>query len=104
MLNKLRNDQGIRRIVMKPQAMTCCELGGDWYSNDLLVVFDPEDYYPDYTEVQEWVMENIDGKTLNIEDVVQQVHDMLMEFRPRFLEVKDRVENCKTHFDVVVIK
>ena len=104
MLNKIRNDQGIKRIVMKPQAMTRCELGGDWYANNLLVVFDPDECYPDYTEVQEWVMENIDGETLNIEDVVQKVHDMLMQFAPVHLEVKYRVENCKTHFDVYVIK
>ena len=104
MLNKLKNSQGIHCITMEPVAQTMCVLGGDWYSNQLTILFYPGDYYPDYTEVQEWIMESIDGKELNIEDVVNKVYLELKKLEPRQLRVIDRVRNCKTHFDVTVEK
>lgn len=104
-MTKLENTQDIRLIVMKPTAHTKCVIGGDWYTNRLEINFVPGDYYPDYMEVQDWIMENIDGKALNIEDVVDQIERMLREeYCPADLEIANYIEGCKTHFDVVVIK
>ena len=102
---KIPNEQKILRIKMMPVAYTKCEIGQDWYKNELEIHFWADDCYPDYMEVNEWIMKEIDGKTLNIEDVVEMVYDFLKEnYSPLFLEVHDHVRGCKTHFDVEVIK
>ena len=104
-MNKIDNKQNINMIVMKPDAYCRCELGGDFYKNNLEISFMPDKSYPDYTEVQEWIMQNIDGKTMNIEDVVEVVYDFIMEtYQPTDLEIKNEVTGCRTHFDVIVIK
>lgn len=104
-MNKIKNTQKIREIKMFPDAYTRCELGGDFYKNSMEIEFSPDACYPDYTEVQTWIMENIDGKTLNIEEVVAKVYEFLQfEYSPAFLKVINRVTNCRTHFDVLVEK
>lgn len=104
-MNKIPNKQGINLIVMKPDAYTRCELGGDFYKNSLEISFLPNKYYPDYTEVQNWIMENIDGKTLNIEDVVDLIYDFISDtYEPTDLEIRNEVSGCRTHFDVIVTK
>lgn len=104
-MNKIKNTQNIGLIVMKPDAYCRCELGGDFYKNSLEITFVPDESYPDYTEVQDWIMKNIDGTTMNIEDVVDTVYKFLMEtYRPLDLEITNNVTGCRTHFDVTVIK
>lgn len=104
-MNKIENKQKINLIIMQPDAFNVCELGGDYYKNELTISFMPDSYYPDYTEVQTWIMENIDGKVKNIEDVVNEIYNFLMEtYQPRELEVSDHIIGCRTHFNVTVIK
>lgn len=104
-MDRLKNEQGIRLIIMKPVAQTKCKIGQDWYTNELEINFAPADCYPDYMQVNEWIAKNIDGKELNIEDVVELLYDMLEQnFHPADLEITNNIRNCKTHFDVVVIK
>lgn len=104
-MTKIENKQDINLIIMKPDAYCRCEIGGDFYRNSLEISFLPDNYYPDYTEVQEWIMQNVDGKTLNIEDVVELIYNFLMEtYQPIDLEIKNEVKGCRTHFDVTVIK
>lgn len=104
-MNKILNEQHIKKITMRPVAYTKCALGGDFYKNDIEIIFSPDKYYPDYTELQDWMMENIDGKTLNIEDVIVTIYDYIeSEYKPTDLKVVDHVIGCRTHFDVVVEK
>lgn len=104
-MNKISNTQSIKEIVMKPTAYTKCVIGQDWYKNKLEITFIPKLYYPDYMEVNAWIMENIDGKELNIEDVVAKIYAFLMDnYSPTALQVVDNIEDCKTHFDVTVMK
>lgn len=104
-MNRIENKQNINLIIMKPDAYCRCELGGDFYKNSLEINFLPDKCYPDYTEVQEWIMQNIDGMTLNIEDVVSKVYDFLMDtYQPLEVEIRNEVTGCRTHFDVTVIK
>lgn len=103
-LNRIPNTQGIREIYLYPVAITKCELGGDWYTNQMEIRFVPRECYPDYTEVRTWIQNNIDGKTLNIEDVVAEVRKFLVrEYKPYMLTIKDHITGCATHFDVDVI-
>ena len=103
-MNKLENKQRITEIIMKPIAFTKCEIGKDWYKNEMEIIFTPGIYYPDYIEVNDFVMKEIDGKELNIEDVVKEIFDLLSSYEPVHLKVIDHIKGCKTHFDVDVIK
>lgn len=104
-MNKIKNTQKINKITMKPVAYTKCAIGQDWYKNELEIVFVPALYYPDYIEVNEWIMENIDGKELNIEDVNDHIYKFLTEeYHPQSLTIKNSIVGCKTHFDVIVEK
>ena len=99
------NTQKIEKITMQPTAITLCDIGGDWYKNELEIEFIPDKTYPDYMVEQSWIMENIDGKRLNIEDVVNNIYTHLMEeYKPKELHIKDIVRGNKVHFDVIVEK
>lgn len=104
-MDKLENKQGIKLIIMKPIAFTKCVIGDDWYKNKIKITFYPDSTYPDYIQVSEWIMNNIDGKSLNIEEVVDMIYKMIeTEYAPKALEVTNEITGCKTHFDVTVIK
>lgn len=104
-MEKVPNTQKIRRITMKPTAITQCDIGGDWYKNEIEIEFFPDECYPDYMVVQKWIMDNIDGKRLNIEDVVDQIYKYLDEtYSPSGLFIRDIVTGNKVHFDVIVEK
>jgi len=105
MIDKIKNEQGIKRIIMKPTACTLCKIGQDWYHNNLDIQFIPADCYPDYMQVEEFIMSEIDGKPLNIEDVVDNIYNFLMDnYCPQALSVTDYVTDCKSHFSVIVSK
>ena len=104
-MNRIDNKQDIKKITMCPTAYTKCVIGQDWYKNELEIEFVPALWYPDYMEVDEWIMKEIDGKELNIEDVVNIIYKKLsLEFYPKELKVTDHIKGCKTHFDVIVTK
>lgn len=104
-MEKLKNEQEISVIVMKPIAYTKCAIGQDWYKNELEIRFVPSDCYPDYMDVNRYIMNEIDGHELNIEDVVSLVYEFLSDtYLPLDLTVTDHIKGCKTHFDVDVVK
>lgn len=104
-MTKIKNEQRIGRIAMYPIAYTKCVIGGDWYKNELEIEFVPADCYPDYMDVNDYIMQEIDGQELNIEDVVDKVYQYLqVNYEPQSLVVIDHIKGCKTHFDVDVIK
>ena len=104
-MTRIKNTQGISLIIMRPTAYTKCVIGQDWYKNELEISFVPNDVYPDYMEVDSYIMGSIDGAELNIEDVVNTIFNFLLEkYQPKDLEVADHIRGCKTHFNVDVIK
>lgn len=104
-MTKIENKQNIRQIIMKPIAYTKCVIGQDWYKNELEILFIPDNCYPDYMDVNEWIMTNIDGNELNIEDVIDIIYNFLLEtYHPKELHITDNIVGCKTHFDVIVKK
>jgi len=102
-MNKIKNEQGVRAITMRPTAYTKCKIGQDWYKCEFEAIFIPGDCYPDYMEVNAYVMENIDGMELNIEEAAQMLHDFLLKYEPIRLTVINHIKGCKTHFDVDVV-
>ena len=104
-MTHIENKEDIKVITMKPTACTLCAIGQDWFNNQLEISFTPDKCYPDYIEVRDWIMDNIDGKELNIEQVVDRVFRFLdEEYKPKSLHITDYVIGCKSHFDVVVEK
>lgn len=104
-MTHIPNNEGIKSIIMKPTVSTLCAIGQDWFQSQLTITFIPNDCYPDYIEVQKWIMDNIDGKEMNIEHVVKAIYDFLAnEYKPKALIIENYVEKCKSHFDVIVNK
>lgn len=101
-MTEIKNNENVTEIVMKPTAYTKCKIGQDWYRCEFDVVFIPGDCYPDYMEVNSFIMQNIDGHELNIEEAARMLYDMLKKYNPRGLRVTNYIRDCKTHFDVDV--
>lgn len=101
-MTKIENRESVYRIVMKPSACVKCRIGQDWYMCKFEVLFIPYESYPDYIEVQEFVMNEIDGKELNIEEAARLLFDYLLKYKPMGLSVTNHIRDCKTHFDVDV--
>lgn len=96
------NKEEVRCINMKPKACIKCGLGKDWYYCNFETAFVVNEHYPDYMEVQDFVRNEIDGKTLNIEEAAKKLLNFLRQYKPNAVSVTAIVTNCKTHFDVVV--
>lgn len=104
-MKKLKNKEKITCIEMHPTAYLKCQLGQDWYKSEYDIHFVPGECYPDYTEVQEFIAKDIDGRELNIEEALGMIYDKLLEeYNPEKLSIICRVHGCKTHFDVEVLK
>lgn len=99
-MDKIENKEGVALIVMRPTAFTKCKIGQDWYKCEFTVFFTPGMCYPDYMEVNTYIMENIDGKELNIEEAARMLYDFLRLYEPKALKVENHISGCKTHFDV----
>lgn len=101
-MNRIENKENVSKIVMKPTAISKCKIGQDWYKMAFEIEFIPRDFYPDYIEVNDFVMKEIDGKELNIEEAAKMLYEMLSAYEPRSLKVTNHITGCKTHFDVDV--
>ena len=101
-MTRIENKEKVSCIIMKPTAFTKCKIGQDWYKCEFEVKFVPLNCYPDYMEVNSFIMDNIDGFELNIEEAARILYDYLAEYRPLALSVTNHIKGCKTHFDVDV--
>ena len=94
----------IKEINMYPIAICFCPLGDDWYKNKFQVRMQPNLIIPNYCDIEEWLDDNIRGKSLIIEDAVNLFYNYLIEeYKPVALEIKSHVEDAK-HFPVEVTK
>lgn len=101
-MKKLENIEKVKRIIMRPTACVKCQIGQDWYQCEFEVDFIPDEYYPDYMEVESFVIREIDGKELNIEQAAKILKDHLLQYEPKQITVTNHIHGCKTHFDVDV--
>lgn len=102
-VTRIPNVERVARITMNAHALVKCEIGQDWYNCYLEAEFVPGEYYPDYMQVDEFVMHEIDGQEKNIEVVARELYDFLAQFCPKSLKVVNHVRGCKTHSDVDVV-
>lgn len=101
-MNFIENIENVTSIIMKPIACVKCKIGQDWYQCNFEVEFIPDISYPDYIEVQKFIMDNIDGTELNIEQASKMLYDFLLQYHPKKMKVINRITGCKSHFDVIV--
>lgn len=102
-MTRIENKEGVSKIVMRPIVYCLCDLGGDWYSLEIEIEMKPVGAYPDYMEVQDFLMRCVDGKRLNIEEALLITKKELeIWFPDAEIVVKGVVKNAKTHFDVEV--
>ncbi len=104
-MTKIKNKENIKQIIMKPTACTLCAIGQDWFNSEFVITFIPNEYYPDYMQVQDWIMTNIDGKEMNIETAANEIYKFIeKEYAPKALTVENHVNACKSHFPVIVTR
>ena len=102
---KQNNEQNISKIIMKPKAICFCPLGDDWYTNEFEVEFIPNESFPDYCDIEEFLNEQVRGKALIIENAVSIFYDYLKnEYEPSALKVTAYVNDVTSHSPVVVVK
>ena len=98
----LKNEYGIKEIIMYPKVICYCPLGNDWYSNSFEVYMKVKQSIPDYCEIEKWLDKNMRGKSLIIEDAIEMFYKYLSEtYSPIAIEVSSYVEDAK-HFPVRV--
>lgn len=102
-MEKIPNKEGVAAITMKPTAYVKCKIGQDWYKCEFEAEFNPNECYPDYMEVNRFVMDNIDGREMNIEEATRVLYEYLLKYEPHNLNVTNHIRGCKTHFDVDVL-
>ncbi len=96
------NNEYILKIKMNPSAHVFCPLGQAWYTLNLNIEMLPDGVIPDYVEVQQWINENLDGKTLSIEDAICNCANYFKtEYTPKQINI-DAVVNDAAHFPVIV--
>lgn len=100
----VKNTYGIGNIIIRSTAKCYCPLGKDWYTNNFEIEFTPGEYIPDYCESDKWIEENINGKSMIIEEAVDSLYNYLEEmYKPEYLYVTSHVEDAK-HSAVIVSK
>lgn len=102
---KQENKQRISKIIIKPEAICFCPLGNDWYTNEFEIEFIPNEFFPDYCDIEKFLNVQIRGKSLIIEDAVSMFYNYLeAEYKPLALKVAAYVNDVTSHSPVVVIK
>lgn len=102
---KIKNTQKISKIVMKPWTIFKCQIGQDWFKNDLEIEFFPNEFYPDYMDIVKYIQTELDGSEMNIEDMLEKLYNFLVvTYEPTYLRITDNVIDSKTHFNVTVVK
>lgn len=103
-INKIHNIQGIKEIKITPSVCCYCPLGNDWYNMKVSIQFKVGAYYPNYCDIRQFLNEEIQGKGLIIEDVLDKIYDFMLSYEPMNLKVSGEVEEIESHPPVVVTK
>lgn len=103
-MSKFTHTQGITKVSFTKTMTVFCPLGNDYYTAHITVDFTPDKVMMDYLDEEKFFKNEIQGKNLIIEDVVNTVYTHLKEeYNPSYLKVKVFAENA-THFPVIVEK
>lgn len=103
-MNKIQNIQGITNIKITPSVCCYCPLGNDWYNMLIEIEFNVGLYFPDYCDIRKYLNENIQGKSLIIEDVISKIYQYMLNYEPKQLTVRGIVKEIESHPPVIVEK
>ncbi len=112
-MSSFLNTQGVSYIDMNFKMNGFCPLGGKPYTNNFKVKFFPGSTIPDYCDIENEIKKREDRalnkynphyrEELVIEDAVEFVYNLLMEYGPKKLTVISEVFDA-AHFPVRVVK
>jgi len=101
-MGAFKNTMGISNISFDHSARCYCPLGDDFYTGEIHVYFEPGDTIPDYLDVQK-AIDKLTGQELNGEGIVEKVFEIMLEYKPKLLEVTVDI-NDAGHFPVSITK
>ena len=86
---KFKNEYGVSKIKYTQKCRCFCPIGKADYTNNFTVTITPKKWIPDYCEIDEFIREQLDGKSLVIEDAVCKLKQWLTgEIHPCWVEVE----------------
>lgn len=97
----IENKEKVKYIEMYPKARCFCPIGKAWYTNRFKVSVFPRDCYFDYLDVENFIKEEIEGKSLTIEGACKKLYDYLKK-DVEDIQVESHV-NDAVHFPVKVL-
>lgn len=101
---KFKNEYGVSKIKYTQKCRCFCPIGKADYTNNFTVTITPKKWIPDYCEIDKFIREQLDGKSLVIEDAVCKLKQWLTgEIHPYRVEVEsDVTDGVHGHVTVTV--
>ena len=98
----MKNTQKISKITLKKDALVKCKLGEDWYTAELAITMWPAEEIPDYRDIGTFIEQEVSGKLMTIEDVMEAVATFIMTtYQPHFLSTVAEVSNSNHPYVLV---
>lgn len=98
----IKNDYGISKINIEATAKNYCPIGRDWYTNNFIIEFEAGEYIPDYCDIDEYVLQTINGRQMIIEEAVKYLNDFIVKkYNPVKCTVRSHVTDA-AHSSVTV--
>lgn len=94
------NKQGIGKIKLDGRTHLFCPLGDDWYTANIHIEVSDPQTIPDYIDVTRF-LEEMDGKSLIIEDVCKEVYVYMLGQTRGTIAVSVQVDDAR-HLPVTV--
>ena len=85
--HSFENKYGISRITLIKKIHCYCRLGGDWYTNQLQIVFNPGDEIPDYVYLDKAIEESCERQDLIIEEVIDKIYHIIKDQCPSCYDI-----------------
>ena len=77
-----KNKYKISKITLHKKVHAYCRLGGDWYTNQLLISFTPVEEIPDFVFIDKAIEERCEKQDLIIEEVLYTIYNIIKEQCP----------------------
>lgn len=98
----ISNVQSITTIEADKRISLYCPIGKDYYTADVLIKFMPDNFYPDYIDLDVF-LNRLSGLSLTIEDAAEEVYNELQSYKPKKAKVTIEAFS-NTHLHVKVTK
>ena len=102
--HKFKNEYRVSKIKYTQKCRCFCPIGKADYTNNFTVTITPKKWIPDYCEIDKFIHEQLDGKSLVIEDAACKLKQWLTgKIHPYWVEVEsDVTDGVHGHVTVTV--